>query len=246
MYDLEEIAKELGVECANKPVWKIKEEIYQKLDSLYARQRKQERFRASLEECGLDVWEKTPCVDLPENLKRLFTSFMKSNLLFLILQGNVGTLKTRYLIRMSKMIYGNLIKKLGGAFPGPEQIFFLSWVRFLTELELGREHGLWREMLERAGQSRVLFIDDFYSGYTGTSYRTGLSFLLIDQRYANGKKTIISTNVDLHKLRKESSGDQLRILDRVLDKNLSLVYTIKGGSQRCDAEETISDFPQML
>lgn len=229
--------KNLGIETEGKSIQEIREELYRLLDGILKKEKGEDRERASLEECGLSgLLSLTSPLRPPQELLESLKSFFASDRCFFILRGGVGLNKTRYLAHVGLSLYNSVLKRLRSKFPDREcfpsykELYFLSWTRFLAELD-DFENRQWKRTLDRAVETKVLIVDDFLSGFL-SPYRINQVWILINERYGSGKKTIISTNEDVYALRLRAEGDLLRIFDRLCDQHLSMEYVLEGKSKR--------------
>lgn len=221
----------------------IKQRLWERVDQDLKRSERKRRLAFSMQDCGVfHVWKKTPHADLPGDLAGLVEKFLSGDKAFFIMYGDVGTYKTRWLLKISHELYLKHLDFKRNIYPSCEKLFFLSWSEFVSSSHLKEEKA--RELFDKALRTELLFVDDFLAGVL-SDYYTSLAFLLISERYTHTKKTFITTNVDFSSLRKTAQDDLLRLTDRLLDVNLSVLYRVSGKSTRT-GHETVSTLTDSL
>ncbi len=160
-----------------------------------------------LTELGL---ENVPEIKVPDKLLSALKEFGRSHERFLVLWGPPGTYKTtavkQYLKALAKKKYAK---------NGKVRSYHIKFVRFVDM------PNLWQEEEEIFYRTKLLAIDDLVlSPNLPESFLMKL-FSLIDYRYTNPLKTIITTNHDLTELLKGEVSFQQRIASRLCDANLS-------------------------
>jgi len=150
--------------------------------------------------------------------------YLKRPTRFLLLVGPTGTGKSTAAYAISEHLVGTLEQ------PGR----FVSATAMLTSFSFGHEGRSAADVLADYSDAPILVIDDLGSGNDGMSDHQKRSlWSLIDARWANGRHTIITSNMSIKRTR---DGDGLRELlgesawDRVGD-SLTLA-TFDGRSFR--------------
>jgi DNA replication protein DnaC len=145
---------------------------------------------------------------------------MLSNKRFLVIYGPTGTFKTTAVKKFLKALAEEKYAKNGKV-----GCYDIRFVRFVDMPKL------WQEEEEVFYRTKLLAIDDLvFSDLSGDFWLK--LFSLIDYRYTNPCKTIITTTHDLkrllelHELKRLLEGEvsfQQKIVARLCDKNLSML-----------------------
>lgn len=247
---IEELAKRLGIpeeyllkyftveELLTMEPLEVKRRLMEKVDAEWGKAQKKRRLALSMQDCGLlQAWKRTPSIDLTEKLRKGVESFLSEGKAFFVLYGDVGTYKTRWLLKIAQELYFKFLNLERDIYPNSERLYYLSWSDFVAGTYLKEERA--KEAFSRALGAEYLFLDDFLSGQV-SDYYYSLAFLLISERYTSSKKTFITTNLDFTELRKslKEQNDLLRLTDRLVDKNLSVLFRVDLKSMRFDTSET--------
>ncbi len=103
----------------------------------------------------------------------------------------------------------------------------------LAELRDTMQRGYYFEQIKTFVNQEYMFIDDIGAEKT-SDFVLEVLYLIINGRYENMKKTVLSSNMDLDKF-SERYGD--RILSRIAE--LCVVVKLEGDDKRISAEETL-------
>jgi len=168
-----------------------------------------------LTELGL---KDVPEIKVPDQLILTLKEFGLSHKRFLVLWGPPGTYKTtavkRYLKALAKKMYAR---------EGRVGYDDITFVRFVDMPKL------WQEEEEVFYKTKLLVIDDLvFSSDLPKGFLMEF-FSLIDYRYTNPSKTIITTNHDLKPLLQGEVSFQQRIASRLCDENLSELVSSKAN-----------------
>jgi DNA replication protein DnaC len=165
-----------------------------------------------LAELGLGT---VPEINVPDQLMLALKEFELSHKRFFVLWGPPGTYKTtavkQFLKALAKKMYTQ---------KGKVGWYDITFVRFVDM------HKLWKEEEEVFYRTKLLAIDDLVlSGFPDSFWVE--FFSLIDYRYTQLCKTIITTNHDLKPLLQGEVNFQQRIASRLCDENLSMLVFSK-------------------
>jgi len=155
-----------------------------------------------------------PEINVPDQLMLALEEFELSHERFLVLWGPPGTYKTtavkQYLKALAQKMYAQ---------KGKVRWYDITFVRFVDM------HKLWKMEEEVFQRTQILAIDDLVlSGFPDSFWVE--FFSLIDYRYTQPCKTIITTNHDLKPFLQGEVSFQQRIASRLCDENLSrLVFS---------------------
>jgi hypothetical protein len=168
-----------------------------------------------------------PEIKVPDRLMSALEEFGLSYKRFLVLWGPPGTYKTtavkQYLKALAEEIYTQ---------KGRVRWYDITFVRFVDMPKL------WKEEEEVFYRTQILAIDDLvFSSDLPAGFLMKL-FSLIDYRYTQPCKTIITTNHDLKPLLQGEVSFQQRIASRLCDENLSMLVFSKV-SYRTPNKESI-------
>jgi len=160
-----------------------------------------------LTELGLEV---VPEIKVPDGLISALQEFELSHERFLVLWGPPGTYKTTAVKQFLKALAE---KKYAQS--GKVRWYDITFVRFVDMPKL------WKEEEEFFYRTKILAIDDLVLSPNLPGWFFVELFSLIDYRYTNPLKTIITTNHDLTSLLEGEVSFQQRIAGRLCDENLS-------------------------
>jgi DNA replication protein DnaC len=165
-----------------------------------------------LTELGL---ENVPEINVPDQLMLALQEFGLSHKRFLVLWGPAGTYKTtavkQYLKALAEKKYTQ---------NGRVRWYDITFVRFVDMPKL------WQEEEESFHRTQILAIDDLVLSGFPDGFWVKL-FSLIDYRYTQPCKTIITTNHDLKRFLEGEVNFQQRIASRLCDENLSMLVSSK-------------------
>jgi DNA replication protein DnaC len=166
-----------------------------------------------LAELGLGT---VPEIKVPDQLMSALQEFELSHERFLVIWGPPGTYKTTAVKQFLKALAE---KKYAQS--GKVRSYDIKFVRFVDMPKL------WREEEEVFYRTKLLAIDDLvFSSDLPAGFLMEL-FSLIDYRYTNSYKTIITTNHDLKPLLQGEVNFQQRIASRLCDETLSRLVSSK-------------------
>jgi len=168
-----------------------------------------------LTELGL---ENVPEIKVPDKLISYLKEFGRSHERFLVLWGPPGTYKTtavkQYLKALAEKKYSQ---------SGKVRSYNIKFVRFVDMFEI------WKEEEEIFYRTELLAIDDLVLSPALPERFLIKLFSLIDYRYINPLKTIITSNHDLTDFLKGGISFQQRIASRLCDENLSKLVLSKAS-----------------
>jgi DNA replication protein DnaC len=151
-------------------------------------------------------------------IQNIVNSWIKDYKPFLVLMGNPGTGKTY----LSASILNLLFEK-------KEEVFYTTHRRFIEEIHKAIEEGKTQHsVIDRLSYKKYLIFDDLGSSKC-TEWQNEMVLELIDRRYSNENKTLITTN-----LNKKQISDILgeRTASRIFDKkNETLEFWAKDQRQ---------------
>lgn len=104
---------------------------------------------------------------------------------------------------------------------------------FVTTAELMQTiQATWEksEIIDALRRFRLLVLDDL-GAERDTSYSAELLYTIVDARYRAGKPTIVTTNIDLAEMERETDSWRGRIYDRVIEM-CPITLKMDGGSRR--------------
>ncbi len=105
----------------------------------------------------------------------------------------------------------------------------------------GEERDYWLSKIARA---HLLILDDFGVERT-TEYAMEQAYEVVNARYKSGKPMIITTNLTMQEMQKETLLEKKRVFDRVTEKCIPL--RVQGESRRRDiANKKMRDAMEML
>lgn len=144
-----------------------------------------------------------------QNEQQKVSDWMKNSSPFLVALGGTGVGKTY----MSAAI-------LNYYFDKKEEIFYTTHRRFIEELHQGIQEGKSQHyVINKYSNKNILIIDDL-GATTCTEWQQEMILELIDQRYNNRSKTVITCNLNVDAIN-EKLGK--RTASRILDKNNTLI-----------------------
>jgi DNA replication protein DnaC len=145
----------------------------------------------------------------PSQLQGIVNSWTKDYKPFLVVMGNPGTGKTY----LSASILNLLFER-------KEDVFYTTHRRFIEEIHRAIESGKTQHsVVEKFADKKFLILDDLGSA-TCSDWQQEMILELIDRRYADKSKTLITTNLNNNDL-KEVLGE--RTASRILDQRNALV-----------------------
>lgn len=155
-------------------------------------------------------YDKAKTQDLSESLKKSIQQSIDEHK-GLFIYGGTGTGKTHSLYALVNDIEGAEVS---------------NFVSLLVEFRDYMQRGLYHEKMVEMTQQKYLFIDDIGSEKT-TDFVIEFLYLVVNKRYENEKRTVLTTNLSLDDFR-EKYGD--RILSRISE--MCVLVEMTGEDRR--------------
>ena len=133
----------------------------------------------------------------------------------IIFWGNIGTGKT-----FTALCIANRLVDMG------VKVKVTSFPQILNDLQNSKER---KEYITELNSADFLFIDDL-GVERDTPYALEIIFYVIDERYKTQKPLIVTTNLDVQKMKSEQITDHKRIYDRILEMCIPIL--VEGESRR--------------
>ena len=131
--------------------------------------------------------------------------WIKNSVPFLLIMGSKGTGKTY----LSAGVLNLLFEK-------KEEVFYTTHRRFIEEIQKGFDHGTTQHhSIDKYSYKKYLIIDDLGAA-TCTDWQQEMILELIDRRYSNQAKTLITTNLDEAEI-EEKLGERTK--SRIFDQH---------------------------
>lgn len=200
--------------------------------------REQEFRKKALDQFSRSVPKKYSCKDFDEVLKnrwqgtitsvsrKRIEKYLRQPTSFLVLHGGVGLGKTIMAVEIAKRLIEN--RHVYSA-------LYISNSRLMNQLSFGADDG--KNVVDRMCKPDVLVLDDIGSGSVDlTPTRKNGLWAIVNQRWSDGKITIITTNLPVN----PDDGDELNMTlpelvgesawDRIVEGSCAIEF--KGKSMR--------------
>lgn len=160
----------------------------------------------------------------PREFQSIASSWIKDLKPFLVVMGSKGVGKTF----LSAAILNLLFEQ-------KDEVYYTTHRRFIEEIQRGIEEGKTQHsIIDKISYKKYLIIDDLGAARC-SDWQQEMILELIDRRYSNQDKTLITTNLNKNQI-SEVLGE--RTASRMFDyKNAKLEFWTKDKRQNPDVEE---------
>jgi DNA replication protein DnaC len=198
--------------CANDACLKEDSEASKEIDRIERAKRLERNEHGQImtgaEKFRLGLSYKNACLAkwiAPKAYQSITNLWLTDRKSFLIVMGNPGTGKTF----LSASVLNYLFEK-------KEEVFYTTHRRFIEEIHRAIEEGKTQHsVIDKMAYKKFLIIDDLASA-TCTEWQVEMLLELIDRRYSDKLKTLITTNLDKNGLKETLGG---RTYSRLFDYN---------------------------